>query len=87
MTNLAPSATVTFPVKVWVPDHVSVPTTMPALVSLFAETVGTVTIPTIKDSKRMVTRERLLKDRDFDMVFTMPALPRPDITLWGFLRV
>ena len=72
--------------RVWVPDQVSVPTTIPALVSLLAETVGTVTIPTIKDSKRTVTRERLLKGRDFDTVSTVLALSRPDITLWGFLR-
>ena len=71
MIRVAPSATVTFPVMVCVPDHVSVPETMPFLVSLLAETVGTVTMPTIRDMRRRVTSEMLLRGRRPDMVSTM----------------
>ncbi len=38
MINLAPEDMTTSPDRVWTPDHVSVPETIPEVVSLFADT-------------------------------------------------
>ena len=59
MTSFAPSATVTSPVKVCVPLHVSVVTIVPEAVSLTALAVGTVTNPIINDVRSNPTSPTL----------------------------
>ena len=60
MTSLAPSATVTSPVSVCVPLHVSVVTIVPEAVSFTALAVGTVTRPIMSDVRSNPTNPTLL---------------------------
>ena len=59
ITSFAPSATVTSPVSVCVPLHVSVVTIVPDAVSFTALAVGTVTKPIINDVRRSPTSPTL----------------------------
>jgi hypothetical protein len=70
MMSFEPSATVTSPLRLIVPVHVSVPVMVPEVVSFTADAEGNVTNPAKLESKRRATNDRLFRDVCSDITGT-----------------
>ena len=75
MMSFEPSATVTSPARFIVPVHVSVPVTVPEVVSFTADTDGRAINPAKLDRRRRATNDRLFREVCVDITGTNDSIP------------